>query len=210
MLLEPQRIDLDRGATRSRRGDAARRREVRRARAGRLPAARRDHRLHGEPARSPSATPSGSRAASTSSRRTRGRTAAPIAYYQDAQAPEPRGAHAFPVRGDGRRGPAGDPDAARSARDRRRDPQHREASSPARSRTCSTCSTASAVLGDRARSEGDAATPSPIRATTCRAWTSRARSSSSAREMGLELELADVEVESLVPAALEKARSTSS
>ena len=101
----------------------------------------------------------------------------------------PRRRRALPLRGHGRRRPADHPDAARPARDRRRDPQI-EGISRARSRICSTSGTArepfSAVRARRARRR---ATPSPTRATTCRAWTSRASWSSSAREMGLQLEL---------------------
>ena len=48
------------------------------------------------------------------------------------------------------------------------------------------------------------ATPSPIRATTSPARTSRASSSSSAARWACKLEMSDVQVESLVPAGLEK------
>ena len=55
----------------------------------------------------------------------------------------PRRRHALPLRGDRRRRPAGDPDAARPARDRRRGRARSRASSPARSPTSSTSTTAS-------------------------------------------------------------------
>ena len=61
-----------------------------------------------------------------------------------------------------------------------------------------------AVLRHRARREGSAATPSPIRATTCRAWTSRASSSSSAARWAWSSRWRTCKVESLVPAGLEK------
>ena len=52
------------------------------------------------------------------------------------------GGVALSVRGDGRRRAADHADAARPARDGRRDPPDRRASSPARCRICSTCGTA--------------------------------------------------------------------
>ena len=42
-----------------------------------------------------------------------------LAYYESLKARAPRERRPLPVRDHGRRGPAGDPDAARSARDRR-------------------------------------------------------------------------------------------
>ena len=113
--------------------------------------------------------------ASTWSRRTRRRTAPSSAYYDSLKDARRTGGVALPVRSHGRRGPAGDPDAARPARDRRRDLAASKASSPARSPICSTCTTAAMPFSaHRARTRRQPAIPSRIRATICRARTSRA------------------------------------
>ena len=162
-------------SSRRRRSDA-----LRRARARRLPAAHGARRLHGErggrrPLRRLAGAP-----ASTSSPPTRRPTAATSPYYQRLQSARRTGGVALPVRGDGRGGAAGGADAARPARDRGRDRRASRASSPARSRICSTSTTAARASRRSCARRASAASPSRIRATISPAWTWRASSSSSA------------------------------
>ena len=156
------------------RRQGARAREARRARADRLPAALGADRLHGEPrGRRPLRRLARTRHPRDHAEQARAQR--PDRVLPRAQAREPRGTYAFPVRGDGRCGAAGDPDAAGPRGDRRRDPQHRghllgHARVPVQS-----SSTASARSPRSCARRRLAATPSRIRATICRAWTSRAR-----------------------------------
>ncbi len=152
--------------------------------------------------RSRRAIPAGSPRASTSSRRTRRRTARTCAFYATAARGAPAGRRALPLRGDGRRRPADHPDAARSARNGRRDPPDR--GHPVRHAGLSVqrLGRRGAVLGRRARRPRRRATPSPTRATTCPAWTSRASSSSSAARWVCGSSSPTSQLESLVPPAL--------
>ena len=148
---------------------------VRRARARRPPAARGDHRLHRGRERGAALRRTGSRAGihvvTPNKKANSGRSS----YYESLQEARRAGRRALPLRSHRRRGPAGHPDAARPARDRRRDHAASKASSPARWPICSTSATARrrspTIVQGR---QGARATPSRIRATTCRARTSRA------------------------------------
>ena len=90
---------------------------------------------------------------------------------------------------------------ATCARRAMRSPASR-AFSPARWPICSMYSTAARASPRSCAPPRPRATRSRIRAMTCPGWTWRASSSSSAREMGLTLEMSDVRVEGLVPKAL--------
>ena len=99
---------------------------------------------------------------------------ADLEFYARAARGAARGRCALPVRGHGRRRPAGHPDAARPARDRRYDPPHRGHALGHARLPVQRLGRLGAVLVGGARSQGARATPSPIRATTCRGRTSRA------------------------------------
>ena len=128
----------------------------------------------------------------------------------DAGRGAPRRRIALPLRGDRRRRPADYPDAARSPRDRGSDPADRRASCPERCRICSTSGTGSSRsrrLSGRPRRRGFTE-PDPRDDLS---GTDVARKLIIlAREMGLDLELGDVQLEGLVPASLESGGATSS
>ncbi len=128
----------------------------------------------------------------------------PLAYYESLK--EARRARRFPLslRGHRGRGPARHPDTARPARDRRQDLAASKASSPARSPIYSTCTTArrrSREIVKDAKAKGYTE-PDPRDDLSGTDFVRKVIILG--REMGLKLEMKDVQVESLIPAGLEK------
>ena len=127
----------------------------------------------------------------------------PLEYYQRLRDANRAGGRALSVRDDGRRGAADHSDAARSRADRRRDLGDRRDFLRHAVVSVQQLRRHPLVLVARACRRASSATPSPIRATISRAPTSAARSSFSRARWASSLELADVDVQSLVPEALQ-------
>ena len=104
----------------------------------------------------------------------------------------PRRRLALPLRGDGRRRAADHPDLARSARDRRRDRRIEGIFSGTLAYLFNVWDGSAAVLGARARRKGQRLHRARSARRSVGHWTWRASWSSSAREMGMPLELDDV------------------